>query len=315
MKFLIVGDIHLRTTIPVRRKSDFRESVKSKLEQVFEIAKDNKVDYILQVGDMFESWKLSSDLIEWHVYFCDLLKNTGIQFITILGNHDIPQGNKDNLHKTNIGILKLLADTNHDNLFILLNEDKPYLLKENVCIYPFSYKPGIDEDKEIYSNYPTYSDKINIGVTHAAVVESPQVFPHVLASEISTNLDLLIAGHVHSSYGPLKHRDTYFVNPGALVRLAINEKERRPKVVLVESVTNCTHKFIFKDIFLANCSEEDFITIENENKKEELSSAILNSFDLSTDKSNPHELLCTVASQLGVPETVLSAARDYLERS
>lgn len=50
VKFLFVGDLHLRGTNPRNRIDDYKEAAKQKLKEVFKIAVDNAVDAILQRG-------------------------------------------------------------------------------------------------------------------------------------------------------------------------------------------------------------------------------------------------------------------------
>ena len=54
VKFLFVGDLHLRGTNPRNRIDDYKEVAKQKLKEVFKIAVDNAVDAILQPGDIFD---------------------------------------------------------------------------------------------------------------------------------------------------------------------------------------------------------------------------------------------------------------------
>ena len=58
VKFLFVGDLHLRGTNPRNRIDDYKEVAKQKLKEVFKIAVDNAVDAILQPGDIFDGRKL-----------------------------------------------------------------------------------------------------------------------------------------------------------------------------------------------------------------------------------------------------------------
>ena len=44
VKFLFVGDLHLRGTNPRNRIDDYKEAAKQKLKEVFKIAVDNAVD-------------------------------------------------------------------------------------------------------------------------------------------------------------------------------------------------------------------------------------------------------------------------------
>jgi len=54
-KFLIVGDIHYRGNNPISRTDDFPAAIEAKMDEVHRLAKELKIDAILQTGDLFDS--------------------------------------------------------------------------------------------------------------------------------------------------------------------------------------------------------------------------------------------------------------------
>lgn len=53
MKFLVLGDLHIRNKSPERRKDNIFETQMDKLIQVLDYVIDHEIRYILQTGDFF----------------------------------------------------------------------------------------------------------------------------------------------------------------------------------------------------------------------------------------------------------------------
>ena len=86
VKFLFVGDLHLRGTNPRNRIDDYKEAAKQKLKEVFKIAVDNAVDAILQPGDIFDRPEVGIAVL---LEFAEVLKESPVNIYCTLGNHDI----------------------------------------------------------------------------------------------------------------------------------------------------------------------------------------------------------------------------------
>lgn len=86
VKFLFVGDLHLRGTNPRNRIDDYKEAAKQKLKEVFKIAVDNAVDAILQPGDIFDRPEVGIAVL---LEFAEVLKESPVSIYCTLGNHDI----------------------------------------------------------------------------------------------------------------------------------------------------------------------------------------------------------------------------------
>ena len=84
MKLLITGDWHITNKSPKRRTDDYFETLYKKLEFILDVAKNHKVEAILQPGDFFDSHK-ASDFLKQELIL--LLKNVDIK--TIFGQHDL----------------------------------------------------------------------------------------------------------------------------------------------------------------------------------------------------------------------------------
>lgn len=71
IKFLYFTDTHIRGTAPKNRLDSFPETLKNKISQVIEIAKNEQVDVLLHGGDVFDR------LIYHQAQLASLLKSFG----------------------------------------------------------------------------------------------------------------------------------------------------------------------------------------------------------------------------------------------
>lgn len=99
VKFLFVGDLHLRGTNPRNRIDDYKEVAKQKLKEVFKIAVDNAVDAILQPGDIFDRPEVGIAVL---LEFAEVLKESPVNIYCTLGNHDIYGYNVDSYYRTSL---------------------------------------------------------------------------------------------------------------------------------------------------------------------------------------------------------------------
>ena len=88
MKICLLGDTHFG----VRNDSKtFHNYYKKFYEMFFEYMDNNKIEQIIQLGDLFDRRKYINflTLSESKKYFFDRIENKGIRLISLLGNHDI----------------------------------------------------------------------------------------------------------------------------------------------------------------------------------------------------------------------------------
>ena len=88
MKICLLGDTHFG----VRNDSKtFHKYYEKFYEMFFEYIDNNKIEYIIQLGDLFDRRKYINflTLSESKKYFFDRIEKKGIKLISLLGNHDI----------------------------------------------------------------------------------------------------------------------------------------------------------------------------------------------------------------------------------
>ena len=88
MKICLLGDTHFG----VRNDSKtFHKYYEKFYEMFFEYIDNNEIEYIIQLGDLFDRRKYINflTLSESKKYFFDRIEKKGIKLISLLGNHDI----------------------------------------------------------------------------------------------------------------------------------------------------------------------------------------------------------------------------------
>lgn len=161
VKFLFVGDLHLRGTNPRNRIDDYKEVAKQKLKEVFKIAVDNAVDAILQPGDIFDRPEVGIAVL---LEFAEVLKESPVNIYCTLGNHDIYGYNVDSYYRTSLRLLEMLVP----QLTVIRSaSDKPiYLAKGHYKVYLTATPYSKDMDINGYGYGPDvdYPEGNHIGV-------------------------------------------------------------------------------------------------------------------------------------------------------
>jgi DNA repair exonuclease SbcCD nuclease subunit len=246
MRLLYFTDTHIRGTSPRGRTDDFFDSMKRKLNEIIQIAIENKVDYVLHGGDVFDRPNLSPAVVR---EFAQLFRKFPSPVYAIAGNHDIYGHNPATVDRTMLGLLEafgvLTLIKEHD--LIELNDGR---IKLQLTGQPFHYdldKRDIAEDYAVTNQ--TKADYC-IHMVHGMLVEKalPEGVPHTMVSsllEMQSDADILLTGHYHGGF-PIQHKDSkYIINPGSIARLSNQQAEikRIPQVVLIDLSTEIRIQF------------------------------------------------------------------------
>jgi len=202
MKILLLSDLHLVVDNPVARLDDLTEIQWDKLDWVYEYAKKNGVELVLQAGDLTHtkrSWSLLKRLTDFFSFYDD------IPTWIVKGQHDSYFHDLDN-NKTTTGIL-LSA-----RLLTLL--DKNGWSSKGVTVYGASYGEEVPFDLRA-SDY-------NILVIHAPIAEKgiPGV-NYIDALQFlkeHDEYDLILCGDIHEKF-LIKHKGRVICNTGPMLRI------------------------------------------------------------------------------------------------
>jgi len=230
MRFVLVGDIHLRSRPPIGRiEQDFISVQLDKLQQILNIARQYSCDYILQAGDFFDRPDPSNLLIANCV---NLLKTSSIPIICVAGQHDMIGHSLNSIDRSPLNIL-------HSAEVLYLSKEEAIEYNTDCSIYGASFGQEIP--------IPTRKDRYNILITHRMIgtkdlfpgqnIERPKSFvrkyPH---------FDLVLCGDNHTGFAKFIRRRnsdfyTFICNPGAITRLTRSKRdlELKPKVIIYNS--------------------------------------------------------------------------------
>ena len=202
MKILLLSDLHLVVDNPVARLDDLTEIQWDKLDWIYEYAKKNGIELVLQAGDLTHtkrSWSLLNRLTDFFSFYDD------IPTWIVKGQHDSYFHDLDN-NKTTTGIL-LSA-----RLLTLL--DKNGWSSKGVTVYGASYGEEVPFDLRA-SDY-------NILVIHAPIAEKgiPGV-NYIDALQFlkeHDEYDLILCGDIHEKF-LIKHKGRVICNTGPMLRI------------------------------------------------------------------------------------------------
>ena len=288
VKFLITGDIHLDVSFPIQIKRERVDDFNNIFKQIVEKAIANKVDAILHLGDLFDNYRPAPNIVNFVRTQLVKLKNAGIMFLTIFGNHD-SAGDNDSLYNgISIDYIKLAED----NIVDLIDprfdaargiDTVGYRDIKNVRIYGVGcYKQNTTK---IINNYiiPENIDKskYNILLLHI-FVDQINNLKYSKEKKVSFNtiekfsFDLVSIGHMHifkHNYGVFKPGETLYLCPGSpinwsfeqlgtsgcyIVSIDPEKKTCEYKFHLISS------KYIMKKIFIESDIEQSAEYYKNE---------------------------------------------------
>jgi DNA repair exonuclease SbcCD nuclease subunit len=226
-KYLYFQDGHAKGKNSINRTGDYFSDWLLKFDELLFIAKENKVDAILDGGDLFDSPIVSYSVCDAIV---DRIEKAELEYHCLFGNHSERYHSKE--HSFDTTLAHVLRRSRN---FKYLNKDK--FGGDNSVIRGIEYKHNIEEEiKEegiIFEN--KYKDCWKIAITHAFIC--PESFPyasHVVCNDIKTNADLVLVAHYHKAWQE-KVGDTQYLDIGCFGRNSITEANIEPSCVLLDT--------------------------------------------------------------------------------
>lgn len=232
-RLLLTGDWHYTDKKPDSRIDNYQEALHNKIAQIFKVAEKEKVEWILQAGDLTDTPFLS---YATYIKLSSLLAiHSNFPVVSVYGQHDLRYRNKGN---TPIDTLV------HEGLLSIMY-DQPSPMCPNVHIYGCSFG----------EQHPIIQDPnaFNILILHQLIVasqerdwEKDQVLHSALLQNSKWNL--LVTGDNHQSFivstGGKKQR--HLVNCGSLMRSTIDQVDHEPFFVIFDTDTRTYEKHFLK---------------------------------------------------------------------
>lgn len=315
LKLLFFTDTHIRGTTPKNRKDVFIDTLEHKFIEIINIVEENKIDFILHGGDLFDRPDVSITIAS---KFAAILDQISVPIYLISGNHDIYGHNPDTINRTMLGLLDVLGV-----IKLIKNGDKIILEKDNIKVQltgqPYVYDIDNPDNLDYYL-VKERNDDINyyIHMVHGMLLDRPFIkgIPYTLIDDIKDTLaDITLSGHYHGGFKLTNIDGKYFINPGSLVRItnSLKEIERTPQVILLELNENITIKQIPLKTALPGEEVLDRKEIENNIFKSERIFEFKQTIDAALDfeKMDINEVLMEVSNAENVDDEV---KREALRR-
>ncbi len=221
---IITADWHLmeKERNPPCRLDSHWEAQWNKVLQINQLMNRYDCDCIL-AGDLFEHWKTSPRLLNRCLKDLPGGEAAYYQLRSVIGNHDMPQHNIDNMERSG---------------FRTLSEAKKiFVLNGNHW--------GCDNKKTITDTLLTFNPDISrkIVVAHMMVWKGKLPWPGCEDPEaeevfdIFPEADLIITGHNHRTF-TAKRGKRLLINPGSLTRHKADQIDHKPCVFLWNAETN-----------------------------------------------------------------------------
>lgn len=235
--FIYRTDVHAADKGPESWKGDYPAEIWSSLEQIGEIAKDYKVDAVLDGGDYFHI-KSANRTSYALMYRTGLIHQAyGCPIYCVEGNHDVKYNDLESISHQPLGVLFVYK------IFQRLRDEvfRRDGLQVRVVGVPYNLKRTLEALLEIQKQP---GDDFLVAVVHALATKTVSsqegffkepVFRY--ADLVSPNgPDVWAFAHWHQDQGVVTVGGKYFVNQGAVSRgaLAHENISRTPQVALLE---------------------------------------------------------------------------------
>jgi exonuclease SbcD len=280
MKFLFTTDWHLSNKIPSSRTELYINNQWNKVKEILKIAFENKVDFILHGGDLFDEYDIDFVVISNLV---DVLKDSKIPFYVVPGNHDLFGNNVESLNKCAIYITSLTK------------------------VIELLIKPKFIDGIKFVPVLPNQVDKIDwigdVYIVHNLVTPTPLPFKHILCSELDLfDNKLFLCGDFHY---PFEYKGkSLFLNPGCIGRRSISEKDIELSVYIIEM-----SPFKYQKIKLKNVVNDFHIK-----EKDEKFSFLDKKIDVDFSNFRVKDIILEVGKKLKISEEANRLIKEEIDK-
>lgn len=245
--FIACADLHLRDSVPVNRIDDYWKAQEKKFQYLIDKAIQKKCN-ILCAGDFFHKARSSAYLEGWTINQLNKLKKHNLKFITITGQHDLPNHNIKEIEKSSIWVLKQAGVI---DLYVTAYEEPCILEKEKIMLlHAMIHKdksiPGIEKSLKSISLLKKY-----------------------------TGMDIIITGDNHQ-YFYESYKNKYLLNCGSMMRMSSNQIDYIPKFYYIDF----QKQIVIEEIkYPIKKNIMDIKIIENEKEKNNRIEVFINKLD------------------------------------
>jgi len=321
-KVATIKDPHFRLGFPppISRKDDYKSTIYKKVDFIINECQKRKIDTLISTGDLFDKKYLkhySSIAVKENIELLKYIKESGINLVSIAGNHDLPYNSYENLDDSLYGLvtkLGLIKDISFSKVQIGDNYiyGVPYLEDKDKI---FSELDKINKEKTSGNKFVVIHEHF---IPFDAELDDLKYTHFYRYTELMQykNIDGFILGHLHRGI-PIKKYEyesgesQIFINQWSLYRLARNYYSsldlHKPELVILDLDNKEAESIIidhnsFKEVFQSKIVVED---------EESVTEFVDSTFDFSISKmeSSIQNLINSIEDK-EIKEIVIS----YLEK-
>ena len=301
MKILLIGDLHLRSLSdrPKWRLDNHYESQFQELAEIRDIAKANKVDMMISLGDFFDNVRVSFSLVNEVISWCKTLPCT---LFSLKGNHDI---SSYVIEDKNNGLGILMEAQAVERL------DEIVFEKEKVVIR--GIHAYLDPKQGDYWFDDKFKDYFKLVCSHNFIIPHQVPFDAVLPSQVRTNAQIVALGHYHKAFQHIEG-NTLFINGGSISRWAVNEIWTS-QVLLLDTVTGIVTPIPLK-------TSKDYREIFDLNSVMEIKSTEMNLQNFvdslentQFDQQDIFQVVLTKGKESGILKEILDICLDKVAKA
>lgn len=229
-KIAFIGDLHLDSSTPPSRIDDILQTTLDKVNDVLESCISNNVKALFWAGDIVNRISIPFSPINSFMELLIKFHDSGIQNFSICGNHDIMRNSMEYLDRSPVQTLFSSGLMTHISL------------NNRVCINNMTLITPID-----YTETPPNADtryKINILLCHSFINANEFMAEekHNIRTEdlVQLDYDIVVAGHDHQYYPPMKIGKSMVYRPGSVLRGTSHDYNfiREPQFLIMSDVFN-----------------------------------------------------------------------------
>jgi len=229
-------DNHISGTNSENRVGNYLEDSLTKLEEILQVAKENKSPFILCGGDLLDSPIISLTICD---KILDLIEEYDIPIYTLIGNHPMVNHNWEVSQATTMAHMFRRSEV---------------IRQLDTLEYPGLLIQGIDYEKDIETKLKldglrvdSKEERWSIAVVHALIMPKPflPTVNHITVQELECNYDIVLCAHYHQPFHKIID-EIHYVNPGCIGRTSIDEADIAPSIILLDTEKRTNRRIILK---------------------------------------------------------------------
>jgi len=239
MKFLVIGDVHLADRGPRSRTLNYRSLIEDKLRFCIDLANDEKVDAVLQLGDFFHIKTPNRNSHAMVQEAAKILARANCPVIINPGNHCLTNNRIESIPSQPLGTLGL-----HPNIEILIgpHANFPIWGQPYFDLSPDNYKYWLDR-----YHADSGPDVYPILMAHNSIFPEKEIPPYDnVSAEVwaeTFKAPYTFYGHIHEPMDAgwnYQIGGTHFLNNGSISRGSLAERNlvRKPQVTIFDDSKN-----------------------------------------------------------------------------